>query len=225
MPARVHLLPEPPHQPGLPRAQRRERRRGDDRTGTGAGHRQFNFDDDNFNLVRQRVLDICDGIERAGLNDLVIRCSNGIRADRCDRELLARMKEVGFRYIAFGADAGNDRMLEVVKKGETIADIEQAVAAATDLGYDVKLLFVVGTPYETWEDVEDKVRLSRRYPIQDAHFYNIIPYPGTELFDWLKENDLFLMDPEEYLNKVSRAREHPGVRDARAARRQTGRAL
>jgi len=167
------------------------------------GYRQFNFDDDNFNMLRQRVFDICDGIERAGLTDVVLRCSNGIRADRCDRELLARMKEVGFRYIAFGADAGNDEMLRIVKKGETIDDIDRAVAAATDLGYDVKLLFVVGTPYETWEDVEDKVRLAKRYPIQDAHFYNIIPYPGTELFDWIKENGLFLMDPDEYLNKVS----------------------
>lgn len=167
------------------------------------GYRQFNFDDDNFNLVRERVMEICDGIESAGLTDVVLRCSNGIRADRCDRELLARMQEVGFRYIAFGADAGNDQMLEIVKKGETIQDIEQAVAAATELGYDVKLLFVVGTPYETWEDVEDKVRLSRRYPVQDVHFYNIIPYPGTELFDWIEENGLFVMDPEEYLNKVS----------------------
>lgn len=169
----------------------------------GRGYRQFNFDDDNFNLVRQRVLDICDGIELAGLTNVVLRCSNGIRADRCDRELLARMKEVGFRYIAFGADAGNDRMLQIVKKGETIADIEQAVAAATDLGYDVKLLFVFGTPYETWEDVEDKVRLSRRYPIQDVHFTQIMPYPGTELFDWIKENGLFLLDPDDYLNRVS----------------------
>jgi anaerobic magnesium-protoporphyrin IX monomethyl ester cyclase len=169
----------------------------------GRGYRLFNFDDDNFNMIRQRVLDICDGIERAGLTDVVLRLSNGIRADRCDRELLARMKEVGFRYIAFGADAGNDRMLQIVKKGETIADIEQAVAAATELGYEVKLLFVVGTPYETWEDVEDKVRLSKRYPIQDAHFYNIIPYPGTELFDWIQENGYFLLDPEDYLNTVS----------------------
>lgn len=167
------------------------------------GHRQFNFDDDNFNMNRERVFDICDGIEAAGLKDVTIRCSNGIRADRCDREMLARMKEVGFRYLAFGADAGNNRMLEIVKKGETIEQIEEAVKAATDLGYDVKLLFVVGTPYETREDVEDKVRLSRRYPVQDAHFYNIIPYPGTELFDWIGENKLFLKDPEEYLNDVS----------------------
>lgn len=167
------------------------------------GHRQFNFDDDSFNHVRSRVVEICDEIERRGLKELFIRCSNGVRADRMDRELLARMKEVGFRYIAFGVDAGNDRMLEIVKKGETMADIESAVAAACELGYDVKLLFVVGTPFETAEDIEDKVRLCRKYPVQDAHFYNIIPYPGTELYDWIGSNGLFLREPEDYLNDIS----------------------
>jgi len=167
------------------------------------GHRQFNFDDDNFNYVRSRVFAICDEIERRGLKDLFLRCSNGIRADRADKEMLIRMKEVGFHYIAFGADAGNNRMLEIVKKGEKIEDIERAVKDACELGYDTKLLFVVGTPKEAWEDVEDKVRLSRKYPVKDVHFYNIIPYPGTELFDWIKENGYFLRDPDDYLNDVS----------------------
>ena len=167
------------------------------------GCRQFNFDDDNFNLIRERVYEICDEIERRGLKDLFIRCSNGIRADKVDRKMLIRMRDVGFRYIAFGADAGNNRMLRIVKKGETIEDIEQAVKNACELGYDVKLLFVVGTPYETREDVEDKVRLTRKYPLQEVHFYNTIPTPGTELFNWVRDNNLFLVQPEEYLNYAS----------------------
>ena len=167
------------------------------------GRRQFNFDDDNFNLIRERVFAICDEIERRGLKDLFLRCSNGIRADRVDREMLERMREVGFRYIAFGVDAGNNRMLEIVKKGETIEQIEQAISDACDLGYDVKLLFVTGTPYETRDDIEDKVKLARKYPIQEVHFYNTIPTPGTELFEWVKENNLLLEEPEEYLNHAS----------------------
>lgn len=167
------------------------------------GHRQFNFDDDNFNYIRKRVFEICDEIQKRGMKDLILRCSNGIRADRVDRNLLLRMKEVGFHYIAFGADAGNNRMLEIVKKGETIEQIEFAVKTACDLGYKVKLLFVVGTPYEDEEDVEDKVRFSRKYPIDDVHFYNIIPYPGTELFEWVKQYNHFLIQPEAYLNDIS----------------------
>jgi anaerobic magnesium-protoporphyrin IX monomethyl ester cyclase len=167
------------------------------------GYRQFNFDDDNFNMIRERVYAICDEIERRQLHGLFLRCSNGIRADRVDRDMLARMRQVGFHYIAFGADAGNNRMLEIVKKGETIEEIESAVKNACELGYDVKLLFVVGTPYETRADVEDKVKISRKYPIQEVHFYNIVPYPGTELYDWIGENKYFLKQPEEYLNDVS----------------------
>ena len=167
------------------------------------GKRQFNINDDNFNLIRGRVFEICDEIERRGLKDMFIHCSNGIRADRVDREVLTRMWEVGFRSIAFGVDGGNNRILQIVKKGETIEDIEKGVKTACELGYDVKLLFVIGTPHETWEDVEDKVRLTRKYPIHDVHFYNTIPYPGTELYDWVKENSHFLKKPEEYLNDVS----------------------
>jgi anaerobic magnesium-protoporphyrin IX monomethyl ester cyclase len=167
------------------------------------GRRQFNFDDDNFNFIKERVFQICDEIERRGLKHLFLRCSNGIRADRVNREMLARMYETGFRYIAFGVDGGNNRMLEIIKKGETIETIEQAIKESCDLGYGVKLLFVVGTPYETREDVEDKVRISERYPIEEVHFYNLIPTPGTELYDWVKDNNFFLKDPEQYLNDAS----------------------
>jgi radical SAM superfamily enzyme YgiQ (UPF0313 family) len=173
------------------------------------GFRQFNFDDDNFNKYNDRVYQICDEIERRNLKNLFLRCSNGIRADRVDRPLLARMKEVGFHYIAFGADAGNNKMLQLVKKGETIEDIEQALKNSYELGYDMKLLFVVGTPGETREDVEDKVRLSMKYPLNDVHFYNTIPYPGTELYDWIEKNDRFLKRPEDYLNDVTFCENNP----------------
>lgn len=167
------------------------------------GFRQFNFDDDNFNYDKERVYEICNEIEKRRMRELFLRCSNGIRADRVDRDMLKRMKEVGFHYIAFGADAGNNRMLTIVKKGETIEHIESAIKNACELGYDVKLLFVVGTPYEKIQDVEDKVRLARKFPLNDVHFYNLIPYPGTELFDWVNENNYFLIKPEKYLNNIS----------------------
>ena len=167
------------------------------------GYRQFNFDDDNFNKEVDRVYQICDEIERRGLKNLFIRCSNGIRADKTDKAILSRMKEVGFNYIAFGADAGNNKMLKLNKKGERIEDIEQALKNASELDYNLKLLFVVGTPGETREDVEDDVRLALKYPLQDVHFYNIIPYPGTELYEWVEKNNRFLKKPEDYLNDVT----------------------
>ena len=167
------------------------------------GYRAFNIEDDNFNLIQERVYAICDEIERRQLRGLVLRCSNGIRADRVDRDMLKRMHDVGFKYLAFGVDAGNDRMLEVVKKGEKMEDIENGIRNACELGYIIKLFFIIGNPTETTEDVEDMVRLCRKYPIQEAHFNNVIPYPGTELYEWVKKNNYFLRQPDEYLNNAS----------------------
>jgi anaerobic magnesium-protoporphyrin IX monomethyl ester cyclase len=167
------------------------------------GYRKFNIEDDNFNLIQERVYAICDEIERRQLQGLTLRCSNGIRADRMDRDMLVRMREVGFKYLAFGVDAGNDRMLEVVKKGEKMQDIEDGIRNACELGYGIKLFFVIGNPSETPEDVEDMVRLSLRYPVQEVHFNNVVPYPGTTLYEWVKENNYFLRQPDEYLNNAS----------------------
>ena len=33
-----------------------------------------------------------------------------------------------------------------------------------------------------------------------AYFYNIIPFPNTELFEWIRVNGNFLKTPDDYLN-------------------------
>lgn len=169
----------------------------------GRGILQFAVDDDNFTLDKKRALAICDEIERRNLKGLFIRCSNGLRCDRVDRELLSRMKEIGVREVGFGVDGGNNRVLKQLKKGETIETIDNAVKTACELGLDVKLFFITGSPHEREEDIEDSIRFARKYPIAKVNFNNPIPYPGTEMFDYVKENGLFVTQPEEYLNAVA----------------------
>ena len=173
------------------------------------GIRQFAIDDDNFTFNKERVFNICDEIERRGLRNLFIRCSNGIRADRVDRQLLARMKEIGVREVGFGVEGGNNKILGYLKKGETIETIEKAIKDACDLGLDVRLFFLVGTPGETKADIEDSIKLAKKYPVGLLNVNNPIPYPGTELFDYVKENNFFLVPPEKYLNSVSEDRPTP----------------
>jgi len=175
----------------------------------GRGYRIFNYDDDNFTLRNDRVYEICDEIERRGIREAEFRCSNGVRADRVDEALLRRMKEVGFHYIAFGVDGGNDRMLRINKKGETLAQIENAIHAACGLGYDVKIFVITCMPYETEQDVEDSLRLVQKYPVQRVILNNPIPYPGTELFDIVRTNGWFIKQPEDYLNHVTENENEP----------------
>ena len=174
------------------------------------GVRQFVVDDDNFTLVKERVHDICDQIEGRRLEGLFIRCANGIRADKVDRVLLTRMKEVGVRTVGFGADGGNNHvLLDIVHKEETIETIEQAVQDAIGVGMGVRLFIIVGHPGETLADVEDSFALAQRYPLVRLHLNNPIPYPGTELFEWVRIHDCFLRPPEQYLNRLTDSENEP----------------
>ena len=69
------------------------------------------------------------------------------------------------------------------------------------MGFDVSLLFVVGTPGETPEDVECSILLAEKYPVLKAFFFNLIPFPGTPLFRWVEEHDRFVAPYDDLINR------------------------
>ena len=167
------------------------------------GVRQISLLDDNFTIRPDRVIELCRAIQAEKLEGLELNCNNGIRADRVTPEMLREMYAAGFRYLAFGVEGGNDRVLGIMRKGERLEEIERAIQMAVDAGLQSTLFFIVGNPGETPQDIEDTKRLALKYPIFDARFYNLIPFPGTEVYDWVVENNYFIKDPKHYLNSSS----------------------
>jgi len=53
------------------------------------------------------------------------------------------------------------------------------------------------------DDVNDSIKLALKYPVFDVRFYNLIPFPKSKLFDWVEENNYFIMTPDYYLNSLS----------------------
>ena len=167
------------------------------------GYRDILILDDNFAMKQERVYALCDELERRKLTDFRLRCGNGIRADHVDAALLQRMFSVGFRFLSFGVESANEPILQAIQKGEHLEQIDRAVRAACDIGYDVTLFFIIGLPGETPADAENSLQFAQKYPVFDAKFYNLIPFPNTEIFRWIEENHYFLHSPEEYLNQAS----------------------
>lgn len=173
------------------------------------GEKDFLINDDNFTLKKERVYEICDEIKRRKLSGLRFACNTGVRADRLDRDLLRRMKDVGFWRLIFGVEAGNNKILKNIKKGEKIETIEAAIREACEQGFEVELSFLLGSPGEKWSEFQDGVNLALRYPISEVEWNHIVPYPKTELYEWLKERGYLLEELHSYLNTGSRRRNHP----------------
>ncbi len=171
------------------------------------GYRRIEFLDDNFTLDQNRILRFCDLIEKSNLKGMVFNVPQGVRADRVNKQLLQRMKDVKFASIAFGVEVGSEKMLKLVKKGESLEVIERAIVDAIDVGFDVHLNMMVGFPDQTLQDVEDTFNFALKYPIRWASINNVVPYNGTEVYSEAKKKGLFLVEPEIYLNEVGQKHE------------------
>jgi radical SAM superfamily enzyme YgiQ (UPF0313 family)/GT2 family glycosyltransferase len=168
------------------------------------GYRRFGISDDNFTFMRGRVFEICGEIEKRNFKNLMISCDNGIRVDYTDFEMLRRMREVGFWRVAFGVESGSEKVLKSINKNQQLEKVEQSISQACRLGYVVRLFFLIGSPNETVEDFKESISLAKRFPIAEASFYTLIPFPNTELYAWIRANNLFLVkDNLEYLNYAS----------------------
>lgn len=191
----------------------------------GQGYRDFDFQDDNFTVDAQRVYALFDLIKDRGLEGLFMQCGNGIRADYASRQLLQRMKQAGFKSIALGIESANPEVLKRVKKGESIEEMHNAVRTACEEGLEVSLFFIVGLPGETPLTFRDSAEFALKYPVSTATFYNLIPFPGTELFDWVKDNGYFITQPKDYLNSVAQLEFSPVFQTPEFSSRQRKRAL
>jgi len=167
------------------------------------GYRQFPVVEDNFTFDRKRVYELAKEIKKRGMTNLHLSAPTGLRGDMADKDVLKVMKEMGFRNISFAVESASQKVLNLMKKGESIGTIERAIRDALELGYEIGLFFVLGTPGETTEDVKETIRFANKFPI-DARFYNLIPYPNTELYDIIDKKGYFLKRPEVYLNCSSR---------------------
>ncbi len=161
------------------------------------GYSQFEFTDDNFALNKERVLELCRLVDKNNL-DIIIDILN-IRLDDVTEELLKQLKKIGVRSLYFGIESGNDKVLTRIKKGITLARSKQGLALSSELGFDTNLYFTLGHPGENFSAFKDSIRLALKYDIANAYFNNIVPFPGTELYNWIKSKNYFIIDPDIYM--------------------------
>jgi anaerobic magnesium-protoporphyrin IX monomethyl ester cyclase len=164
------------------------------------GYRSLWIADDNFTIHRDRVLRLCEMIIAAKFQNMHLGCGNGIRADLVDREMLQIMKLAGFWYLAFGIESGSNTILKNLKKGYRIEAAEKGIQEACKQGFEVVLFFLLGSPGEGEEEFSQSLSIADKYPVSDVRFYNLIPYPNTELFKWAMEKNYFTKAPDKYLN-------------------------
>jgi len=174
------------------------------------GVEQIIFTDENFTGDSERARAFCRRIVDAGLN----RGINYICQSRVaiERKTLAAMREANFTHITFGIESGNQEVLKRAHKGIRLAQSEQAVRWAHELGMITDGNFILGLPHDTPETIRETIDFACRLPLDYASFFLLVPYPGTEVMEMARAGraNLVLLseDWDEYGKQVGGALAH-----------------
>jgi|TARA_Y100000031_G_scaffold70041_1_gene77700 radical SAM superfamily enzyme YgiQ (UPF0313 family) len=151
------------------------------------GVKEIHIEDDNFTLIKERTMDICNEIIKRKL-DIVWKCPNGVRADTLDKELLEKMKESGCYQLAFGIESGNQAILNRVNKRLNLNKLPQIIKNAKAVGLEVHGFFILGLPGETYQTAMETIKYSRSIGLDVANYATLAYLPGSALFaQWIKQ--------------------------------------
>jgi len=145
------------------------------------GQTNITFYDDIFSVNKKRVIDLCEGIVKAGLHK---KCGFAVqtRADNVHEDLLPYMKKANFLTVGMGMETGVERIAEECQKEQTVAQHLEAIRLCKKYGLKVSLFMIYGFPGESKSDRDQTFRVIQDSMVGYVKFNNLIPYPGTPIY-------------------------------------------
>jgi anaerobic magnesium-protoporphyrin IX monomethyl ester cyclase len=187
------------------------------------GYGTVYFVDDHFLLQPKRIAAICNGISASGVT---IQWGCEGRVDSTAQHLFPMMAKAHCRTVMFGVESGSQKVLDRLKKEQTLAEVEGAVSNAKHAGIEiVHGFFVVGTPDETIDDLRATFAFAAMLRLDTFAFNRLCVYRGTPLWqeyvnrglvddesDWYKYFKCSEIDPTCLSGEVINAERAAGLR-------------
>jgi radical SAM superfamily enzyme YgiQ (UPF0313 family) len=155
------------------------------------------FYDDNFTANAAHTKEMLREMQRL---DIPRRWSAQTRVDIArDPELMNLMQETHCTYLYLGLESVNPATLEVFNKSQTVEDISEAVRVIHEHKISVHGMFVLGSDEDDVKSLKETVKFAKKAHIDTVQFLALIPLPGTEVYQEMKEQDRILSyDWEKY---------------------------
>jgi radical SAM superfamily enzyme YgiQ (UPF0313 family) len=149
--------------------------------------REVGVEDDTLTADLERARKICRMLIEKGVNKK-IRWYANVRVN-LDLETMKLMKDAGCRLLIPGYESGVQELLDSAHKGITLEQSRKFSSNAKEAGLLVHGCFIIGLPGETKETARRTIEFAKDLDPDDAQFFPLIVYPGTEAYDWATGND------------------------------------
>ncbi len=171
------------------------------------------FADDIFGLSAKWTADVADHVEALGA---WIPFKIQSRCDLMTRDTVKSLRRAGCYEVWMGVESGSQRVLDAMDKG---IRVEQIYAARENLGrHGIRACYFLQFGYldESWEELENTIRVVREtrpddigisvsYPLPNTRFHQIVNARMNQKANWSESGDLELMYEGAFSSEFYRA--------------------
>lgn len=160
--------------------------------------RSVNFMDDLFTGHLNRLEEVVQLIRARGLHRRA-RYGCNSRANLISERTVRLLRRMNIEEIFLGLESASDRILRYLNKaGCTRETNRRAIDLCRRHHIRVNASFIIGTPVETAEDIDETLAFIRenRDSFGEVTFGSLIPLPGTIFWDIAKKRNLLGDDLE-----------------------------
>jgi radical SAM superfamily enzyme YgiQ (UPF0313 family) len=152
---------------------------------TQYGIKHIKIIDEMFALNEERVIKLCDKIieRKYDLNFWAYA-----RVDTVSEPMLAKMKEAGINWLAYGFESGSKKVLKDATKGYKLDRLGEVVEMNKKLDINICSNFIFGLPEDDMESMEETLKLMLEINGEWANIYSAMAYPGSKLYDEAVKN-------------------------------------
>ena len=137
------------------------------------------FNDDTFNVKKQRSMDVVDIASDYGI---LWRATVRANPNLCTKELFNHYRSKGCRELQFGVEHASESVLRNMTKRTTPADNEYAIKQAQDCGMAAHAFLIIGFPGETLESIDEMREWVLRVRPDSVAVHMFQPLPGSEVW-------------------------------------------
>lgn len=169
------------------------------------------YDVDNFDLYDLTAIIKKDWImEFTGLilaSDYTFtwQLPSGTRSEALDIEVIDRLWRSGCRNMNYAPESGSDEVLKRVKKKVSLPKLVDSMKAAIKRDLNVKINMIFAFPEDSFSDMLANFSFGIKCAwlgVNDSSFIPYVPYPGSELYDQLAEQDKIEPMSDAYFNSL-----------------------
>ncbi|OVE75570.1 hypothetical protein BVX97_04070 [bacterium E08(2017)] len=149
------------------------------------------FIDDNIVSCQSRAIQLFTALRNQDINWVGQASLDMIKSPA----MLDLMAESGCIGLLIGFESLSDSALAGIRKGVNRAfDYSQALSALRKRGIVVYGTFLAGLPEDTRKTLDEAVDFAREEKLFIAAFNHVVPFPGTKLYDEVREKGKLLYD-------------------------------